>query len=428
MAGGAAQPNAYNAPLPPYLAQIMGVPPPVQYGTQARPPSPVGYNVGSAIGGGIADLLGSGDGGNGGGGAPSFQDYLQSLGLSGGDFGVNLPAAPDLTAGVQDQYGGVLDFLHRSIGRTENQGDKADTDLKQIYGAMSNMSKQSGKVIAKQGRKTTKQTKKLYDKLGQKRDEAIEKDSGAVERRLNQLGINAALPASTERLQKESAQDHRLIARQEGRAVSSARQQGQNWANYAKTGAQTAQLEGAEQRATLSQNVSDAVFALQGQIAQSKAEKAAAMMQAQQAEYGMAADAAQAQQAAAMQKAGFAQDYQSQMLAAQQAQQNAASSSSGSGADLQGQDLLASILGNVAKQEPGINRQDAGAAQKQLMDIIGSGNLAPTGVDSYGHPSNDLSQQDFYTQISQQAQQAGIDPEFIRALMSKQIYGQFYGS
>ena len=421
MAGGSVQPSQY---LPPYMTQNMGVPPPVQYGTQARPPQTLDYgaDVGSAIGGGIAALLGGGGAQQQGPQTPNFSDYLASLGLSGGDFGVNLPEAPDLTAGVQDQYGDVLGFLRNSIGRTENKGEKAAEDLKSIYGAMANMSKQSGKVIKKQGRKTTKGIKKTYANLEERRDESIEKDAGAVSRRLQQLGISSALPASTERLQKESAQDHRLIARQEGRAVASSKDQAANWANFAKTGAQTARLEGAQQRADLSSNIADAVFALQGQIAQTKAEKAAAMMQAQQAEYAMAADAAQAEQAAAMQKAGFAQDYQSQMLAAQAASQEAGG---GEPKDLQGYDLLRSILGNEAKAEPGINRGDAANALESIQGIIPG--MTPQGTDSYGNPSNDMTQQDFYSQLASQAEAAGIPPELYRALMSQQVYNQFYG-
>ena len=353
--------------------------------------------------------------GNPGQGAPNFQDYLHSLGLNGGDFGVNMPAAPDLTAGVNDQYGGVLDFLKRSIDRTQNQGDKASNNLGDIYSAMAQMNKKSGKVIKKQGRRSTKQIKGLYDKLGTNRDQQIQKQTGAVERRLQDLGISAALPASTERMMKESGQDHRLIARQEGRAVSNSQNNASNWANFAKAGAQGARLAGAEQQAQLSQSVADAVFQLQGQIATTKADKAAAMMAAQQAEYGMAADAATQQQAAAMQKAGFAQQFQQMMMD----QANAG----GTATPQTGQDLVAQILMNQAKQEPGVNRKDAASMSEAMPGIIAG--MTPR-TDNY-NAQQPISEQDFYSQLRQQALDAGYSPEMVDALLQKQVYDQFYG-
>lgn len=349
----------------------------------------------------------------------SFQDYLASLGLGGGDFGLNLPEAPDLTAGVQSQYSPVIDFLKRSVGRTKREGEQSDKNLKNIYGAMSNMSRQSGKTIAKQGRKSTKQIKKAFDLAERQRNENIERSAGDIVNMAEDLGIEQAVPSSTARLNKESAQRHRLFARQEGRAVSSSRQQTQNWANFAKTGAQTARLEGGEQRAELSQAISDAIFGLRGQIAQSKAERAAAMLQAQQAEYGMAMDAAQAQNSAAMQKAGFAQDYQSMMM--QQAA--AAQEAGGTPKDLEGFDLVSSILKNEAKAEPGIGRQDAASALEAIQGIIPS---ITGSTNSYGD-LQDINQQNFYSQLAQQAEAQGIPPELYRALMSQQVYNQFYG-
>jgi len=351
-----------------------------------------------------------------GGGAPTFQDYLASLGLSGGDFSASMPDAPDMTGAVNDQYGDVLGYLRKSIGRTEKKGEKRDQDLKEIYHAMAGLNAKSGKKIARQGRKSTKKISNIYDRLNDRRNTDIQRDTGAVGRRMSELGIDAATPASSARLLKESAQDHRLIARQQGRAESTARNQGQNWANFAKTGAQSARLEGAQQRADLSQNVADTVFALQGQIAQTKAEKAAAMMQAKLQEYQMAADAAQAEQAGAMQKAGFAQQYQ-QMMMDQQA--------AGAGAigDQTGFDLVSQILRNEAKQEPGVNRKDAANALEALQGIIPNMVGRP---DSYGQ-TQDMQQQDFYRQLEDQAAAAGISPELYRSLMSKQIYDQFYG-
>ena len=349
-----------------------------------------------------------------GGGPPSFEDYLASLGLGSGDFSANLPAAPDMTGMVQDQYGGVLDFLRRSIGRTENKGEKRDEDLKEIYHAMAGLSKKSGKKIARQGRKSTKKIGNLYDNLNRRRDESIQRDTGAVGRRMSELGIDAATPASSARLLKESAQDHRLIARQQGRAESTARNQGQNWANFAKTGAQSARLEGAQQRADLSQNIADTVFALQGQIAQTKAEKAQAMMQAKLQEYQMAADAAQADQAAAMQKAGFAQQYQDMM-----SQANAP----GDMGDLTGYDYISQILRNEAKQEPGLNRKDAANALEALQGFVPQMTGRP---DAYGQ-TQDMQVQDYYRQLEEQASAAGISPELYRSIMTKQAYDQLYG-
>jgi len=351
-----------------------------------------------------------------GGGPPSFEDYLASLGLGSGDFNANLPAAPDMTGAVQDQYGGVLDFLRRSIGRTENKGEKRDQDLKEIYHAMAGLNKKSGQKIARQGRRSTKKIGNLYDNLNRRRDESIQRDTGAVGRRMSELGIDAATPASSSRLLKESAQDHRLIARQQGRAESTARNQGQNWANFAKTGAQSARLEGAQQRADLSQNIADTVFALQGQIAQTKAEKAAAMMQAKLQEYQMAADAAQAEQAAAMQKAGFAQQYQDMMTQANDPANMPEQS---------GFDLVAQILRNTAKPDPGLNRKDASQALSEFQSIIPGIQGRP---GSYPGQVEDVQQQDFYSQLEEQAKAAGISPELYRQLMTKRVYDQFYGS
>lgn len=356
-----------------------------------------------------------------GGGVPTFEDFLASIGLSGGVPTGTAGGAPDLTAGVQDQYSSVLDFLKRSVDRTENQGEKASNNLGDIYSAMAQMNKQSGKAIAKQGKKSAKQIQGVYERAGDARDKSIEKDSGAVARRLKELGISAALPASTERMMKESGQDHRLIARQEGRAVSNAQNNAANWANFAKAGAQGARLEGAEQRSQISQNVADLVFQLQGQIAQTKADKAAAMMQAQQAEYGMAQDAAQAAAAAQMQEAGLAQQYQQMMMEAQ----SAGSGTSGSGEPATGFDLITQILRNENRAEPGVNRGDVSTAVEAMQGII----PAITGqTDQYSGQVADPTAQDFYSQLASQAEAAGINPELYRALMSKQIYDQFYGS
>ena len=84
-----------------------------------------------------------------GGGPPSFEDYLASLGLNSGSFSANLPNAPDLTGAVKNQYGGVLDYLCKGIGRTEKRGEQRDEDLQQIYHAMAGLSQKSGKKIPK---------------------------------------------------------------------------------------------------------------------------------------------------------------------------------------------------------------------------------------------------------------------------------------
>jgi len=399
-------------------------PPPGVMGTAT--PANLGRETGSAIGQGVMDLLGSGDRGASGG-TPSFQDYLQSLGLGGAFSGANMPSAPDLTGAVQDQYAPILQQLRKGIGRTKKEGKKAGRTLEDIYTGMAAYNKTAGKRIARQGDRISGRIEDLYGNTGAQRDDRIEKESGAIARRAKQLGIRASVPASTERLTKESAQQHRLFARQKGRAVSTAENQAQNWSNFAKSGAIGARMEGAQAQSELQSNVADLVFQMRGQIAQTQADKAAAITQAMAQEYGMQMDQANAQNALAMQKAGLAQDYQGMLMQAQQPQTG--SSASGSTADMQGNDLIASLLRNEARQEGGVNQKDASAAIEALGNIIpqvqGSEIMSQTGAATGQYDDPTASQ--FYQQIPQLAEQAGVSPELIRALLSRQVYEQFYG-
>lgn len=392
----------------------LGVPGPVQYGTIARPPS--------ATGGGGNN--GPGGSSGGAGGAFTLADYLEAIGIPGG-VSFNAPEAPDLTASVAGQFAPALQYLRKSIGRTKKEGKKASKNLKGIYEDMALGNVMTSRRIERKGERSTQKLENLYNRVGAERDRDIEREAGAISKRAKELGIRASVPASTQRLNKESAQQHRLFARQEGREVASSQQMTDNWSNFARSGAIGARMEGAQAQAELSQNVADLVFQLRGQIAQTQADKAAAISAAQAQEYGMAMDAAQAQMSAQQANAGLGQNYMQMMM------EKAAAAQGGTGgdiSDLQGNDLIAALLRNEARSEKGVNQADASAAIESLGAII-PGLQGAEQFNELGQSQGfaDPTQQQFYQQIQDEAESRGISPELIRALMSRQVYEQYYG-
>jgi hypothetical protein len=211
----------------------------------------------------------------------TFASYLKAMGINLGD-----NAGPDLTAGVAGQYNPLLGHLRKSIGRTKKEAKKSDKNLAEIYSAMAKMDQKDAAKIAAQGRRSTKEIQSKFDTGSQRIDAMNRRMEQDVVDRNAALGIEDATASSVNPLQKQARAGQVDLNTRSADQVSASKSNTNNWSNYARSAAINSRLAGANQRAELAGQLSDALFGIRGQIAQTRSDKAGAMLSAQQSEAG----------------------------------------------------------------------------------------------------------------------------------------------
>lgn len=333
-----------------------------------------------------------------------FQAFLDSIG-----FNPNAGGSPDLTGAVADQYNPILGYLKKSIGRTKKEGAQSSEKLDAIYRAAAKMNERSANRMTKMGNRITKRMGTMYDSQANRANKEINNTQQEVMDRLQGLGLNESIGTATAPLARVSEMTNKGIANSKAAQINSQLQGSNSYANYARSSAQNARLEGANAQADLAQQISDLVFGLRGQIAQTKSDKAAAMAQALAAQGSSSNDAA-------MQQAALLEQFLGMQPQPQQVDP----------ASLTGTDAFKYGVQNVLRGSGYENpRQGAGSALDLLLQLQGS---TPSPNDMSG-TNADLKNTDFYNMLQNAASQSGLDPEIIKAIMANapQYYNYAYG-
>ena len=334
-------------------------------------------------------------------GLPSFQSYLRDMGINLGD-----NAGPDLTAGVAGQYNPLLAHLRKSIGRTKKEAKKSDKNLAEIYSAMAKMDQKDAAKIQKQGNRSTREIKDRFASGSQRVDAMNRRMEQDVVDRNAALGIEDATASAVNPLQRQARAAQIDLNTRSADQVSASKSNTNNWSNFARSAAINSRLAGANQRADLAGQLSDVLFGIRGQIADTQAQKAGAMLSAQQsmADSGTANDSL---------RADLYGKFTDQMMASQDALSQARADNPLVGYDA-AKAGISKYLRNLQSKD---SSYDANVPQdvSSIMNLLMQTGAGTSTTDQLGK-TNPANIQDFIAELQAQAQKRGYRPESMNAI------------
>lgn len=383
-------PGVYGSIVP---SSNTGVPGPVQYGTIARPPTSgkyMGKQVGEDVGSAIAGLLANGKSNSGpnsgGSGLPSFDAWLAEMGLGDVPSGTISTDIADYSGMASDQYNPVINYLKKSIKRGKKEGKQGDKDLKNIYSAMAAGNKKTANVIARRGDKGEERIQALGEQLARRTTGNSERAMDRIIKENERLGIENADDMATQDVRKSLARNQVNQTARTNITRNELEKQNSNWENYSRAQSNVSRMEGATQRADLASELQNLIFGLRGQIATTKSEQAAAVLQAQMQEDQMRQAAEQynasAAQSAYGARAGLLDNYQGDRAALIEAMQGGAGGEPKEPMDLEGWAALGDEYKGYLKQQ-GQNSGAPGRNTAQVMDFLRA-NIGNLGAPEYG--------------------------------------------
>jgi len=335
-------------------------------------------------------------------GLPSFQSYLNAMGINLGD-----NAGPDLTAGVAGQYNPLLAHLRKSIGRTKKEAKKSDKNLAEIYSAMAKMDQKDAAKIQKQGNRSTREIKDRFASGSQRVDAMNRRMEQDVVDRNAALGIEDATASAVNPLQRQARAAQIDLNTRSADQVSASKSNTNNWSNFARSAAINSRLAGANQRADLAGQLSDVLFGIRGQIADTQAQKAGAMLSAQQsmADSGTANDSL---------RASLFGNYTDTLAAQQAAGQKDPVQLQGYDAAKQG---ISQYLRGVNKTDPSYDANIPNDISSIMNTLMQTGAGAANQPDAMGKV-NPTTIQDFIAQLQAAAKSKNYRPESMNAIMN----------
>ena len=288
---------------------------------------------------------------------------------------------PDYSGMVDSQYDPVINYLQKSIGRTKNQGEKQDQDLKEIYAAMASGNKKAANKIGRRGDKSEDRIQQLGEQLAKRTTGNSERAMGRTIDEAKRLGLSHAADMATQDTRKNLARNQVYQGARTDIARNAESRQNSNWENYARAQSNISRMEGAHERSNLQSELNNLIFGLRGQIASTKSEAASAALQAQMQEDQMQMSADQAAQSSAMSglsaRAGMLDNYQGDIAQLMEAAQGGG----GEPRELTGWDAISSEYRNYLKG----SGQTDGAPMRNTDEVMNFmqaalANMGPTGV------------------------------------------------
>jgi hypothetical protein len=331
----------------------------------------------------------------------SFEQWLSDMGFDRGDLSSSSSSGlsaennwgvADYSAMAGEQYNPVINYLKKSIKRGKKEGKKGDENLKNIYAGMARGNKRTANQIGRVSDRGEDRIQELGEKLAKR---TVGNSERSVERLLaenERLGLTNADDLATRSVRQNLARNQVFQTARTEEARNHLDRQNANWENYARAQSNISRMTGASQRADLQSQLQSLIFGLRGQIAQTKSEKAAAMLQAQMQEDQMMQAAQQSSSSQSSNemamRAGLVGNYQSdlQRLLDAQGGAGAAGMSDQKPLDLTGW----AAVGDEYKGYLKGTGQHSGAPKRnmdQVMDWV-QANLGKMGPAAYGTNSN----------------------------------------
>jgi hypothetical protein len=348
-----------------------------------------GFATGQDIGEATRSLIGGKSGGgpnSGGAGLPSFDEWLAQMGLGNVPSGTVSTDVANYSAMAGDQYNPVINYLKKSIKRGKKEGRQGDRDIKQIYSAMARGNEKAADKIGRIGDRGEDRIQALGEQLARRTSDNSERAMNRIIDENDRLDLSHTDDMATQDVRKTLGRNQVYQTDRSNSALQALDRQNSNWENYARAQSNISRMEGASQRADLASELQNLIFGLRGQIATTKSEQAAAILQAQMQEDQMRQAAeqfnAQASQSAYGARAGLLDNYQGDIAQLMEAMSGGGSGEPKEPMDLEGWAALGDEYKGFLKSQ-GQHSGAPGRNTAQAMDFLRA-NMGKLEAPAYG--------------------------------------------